>query len=1135
MYKKILILILFVLSSFSVFSQDSAWADMKLPANLSSDITSFSKSGDDCYLGTNGQGIFFSNDGGNTWINNSLASMNSDLLTGILIGLNQPTYVIGKNSIYLTNDKGSSWDELSTFPKEDGSIQCAAISPTGKLAIGTPLSLWYYSENVDGWFWSKLNIQYGPMDIRALGFNLNEQVFLSCIHNQLPKIYWIDPNGQMAFLEIINNIRESPLASFFDRDANGVMFTGVGKSIYQLDYAKNVWNLFTESPQKNVRRIKFSITGNLLSFDDMNLRIFNPKDNEWLPDNPLLNFDDLIIDASIDNNDAIWRIHKRKIIYSDVPVDKIISFIFSKYIIVKDAQGSPMRHKTFVLYKATCDNNQSGLGTITTNNNGGFYLSYSYYSLHTGDQIKLEKLVYTEYAVKTGRSAMGNKMYDVYLNNMKYDGVGNPHYYALTDDNSQTIFMDHTCIHRFLIFSVEWEAKRAYMDTIASWSKLMSNFLWDVTDGQLFVERVDIYDNYQKWMQADMRFYANNQVWPNAAINGVYSVDSRGDQVRMPRRWMGNGDATRNWTVRNDWFTYDDRGLQLFMSSTMAHELGHYMFSFYDEYVWVDTNKQKLMPADYNLGFMQYQYQNAPDWSSEMSDPDRYSNPNYRYTAQWAYNGSDCWTQFRTKYQGYYADLDGGDDIWVPIVFPKDRTLSGGLGFLRGPADYLFSQTQCSVYPNTEANVYDQFFSAGDFKFTVVDEHGNPMAKADIYDYVPFFTSFLLKTNQGQSADDGKMTVVGANVNDMIWISARRELNLGWPIGTIPWFYFYAVNVSAVTGVKDNDDQTQEELVIKLFPVKGEHRIVNSMKYDFSGKISLDFFTNKIFNSTPTADIFLLDSSVKKYNFTYNGNKSVYNLEVSEAIPDQGTIIFNTTDSVNAPFSILFNYQISDMGKNIFAPGGSAELTLDTKNTEIERVSVLSSNFFPLKNGVSSVAKQAGEVVSFSSAPSELSPGTTNILNIRYSKTELTTDDEFSLSIFKWDENNLIWNKLGSTVDTATAIVSAQINSLGTYAAFTTNTPVGVNDDEYDSFSLGAYPNPFSNSSKVDFFLTQPGFVSLKLFNALGKEVMTLANSYLNYGKQAFTVDGTQLPGGVYYLTLKANNHTVTKEIVLIK
>ena len=1133
MFKNLIFLIFFAFSTYTAFSQDSsAWANMTLPANLSSDITAFSQSGNEVYLGTNGQGVFSSNDGGNTWINNSNAAIMGDGINGILIGLNK-TYITGKNAVYMTSDNGSSWNEISTFPKDDGSIQCAALSIGGNLAIGTPASVWYYSENVDGWFWYKLNIQYGPMDVRAMKFNQNEQLFLTCIHRQSPEIYLVDPKGQMTFLEIVKDIRESPLASFFDMNANGVMFCSVGKSFYQFEYASNLWTLFTESPQKNVRRFKFAGNGNLLSFDDLNLRIFDPKGNQWLPDSPILNFDDSVIDAIIDASDVVKIIRKRAILISIGPVDKIISFIFSKYFIVKDAQGALMRHKTFVLYKASCDNNQSGLGTITTNYSGGFYLNYNYYSLHTGDQIKLEKLVYTEYAVKTGHSQMGNKMYDVYLNNMKYDGVGNPHYYSLTDDNTQTIFMDHSCIHRFLVFSVEWEAKRAYMDTVASWSRLMSNFLWDVTDGQLYVERVDIFDNYQRWYQADMRFYANNLVWPNSAVNGVYSIDSRGDQVRMPRRWLGNTDGTRNWSARNDWFTYDDRSLQLFMSSTMAHELGHYMFSFYDEYVWVDTNKAKLLPAGYNMGFMQYQYQNAPDWSSEMSDPDRYSNPNYRYTAQWAYNGSDCWTQFRNKYQGYYADPDGGDDIWVPIVFPKDRSLSGGLGFLRGPADYLYNQTQCNVISNTETNVYDQYFSAGDFKFTIVDEHGNPMAKADVTDMVPFFSTYLVKTQQGESADNGKMTVVGANVNDVIFISAKRELDFG--IIKVPWFYFYAVTVTAVTGAKDNDDQIQDEQIIQIFPVKSDNRLVNSMKYDFSGNISLDLFTNKKFSSNPSIDIMLKDSTVKNYNLIFNAQKTVYSTQITEAVPDEGTFLFNTKDSADKPFSIFFNYRISDFGKNVLAPGGVAEIVLDTKNSEIERISALSSDFFPLKNGISASAKQAGFLVSFSSAPGQLSQGTINILNIRYSKTELTTEDELSLSIFKWDEDNLVWNKMPGNVDTTNGIVSTQISSMGTYAAFTTNNTVGVNDYDIGSFSLGAYPNPFTNSAKVDFFMPTAGFVSLKMYNALGDEVMTLANSNLEYGKHVYNLDGSQLPSGVYYLTMKANNQTITKKIVLVK
>ncbi len=1133
MFKKLLLLVLLALTTYSSYS-DGAWNNLKLPATLTSNITSFASWGNDFYLGTNGQGVFYSNDSGNTWTNNSISVMLPDSFPKILINSTGKAYAFGKSMIYFTSDKGNSWQAMANYPGTKETIQCEDISSSDYLVVGTNQSIYVYSQNADGWFWYRTNSQMGPMNCFSIAFDMNGQIFVSCFHRESYKIFLTDLNGQL-FTEIEKNITENPpLVSCFSHDSTGIMYAAVGSSIYQFDFASALWTLFTQSDQKQIKRIKFASIY-LLSFDDSSLRIFDTGKKSWIPDNPGLHFTDPVIDVNIDNGGGIAVIHNKGIDIGIGNIGSIIGIILSNYFIVQNDLGTPMAHKTFKLYKASCDNNQVFLENVTTNNQGGFYLNYQYFSLNNGDQIKLEMLVYTKYAVKTGHEDFGGKMYDLYLNNMEFDGMGNPHYYSLTDQSQQTITMGHTMIHRFLVVSVEWEAKREYLDTLASWCKLMSNFLYDVTDGQLYVEGVAIYDNFQKWDQADIRVFANNLVWPNSAVAGINQPDADQAQVRMPRRWWGNSDDTRNYDEKSWWYTYNDRDVDLFMSSTIAHELGHYMLGFYDEYVWTDTSKAKYLPDGYNMGFMQYQYQNAPDWSSEMSDPDRYSNPDYRYTAQWTYNGSDCWTQFRNTYQGYYEDYaSGGDQLWVPIKMPTDRVLSSGMNFMRGPMDYLTGQNQCSMIPTMTVNVHDVNLGYGDYNFIVWDQNDNPIAKADIYDYAPLFSTYIKKDYQGESADDGNMIVVGAAVNDEILIMAQKMFNLGFI--QVPYYYFYTVIVNAVTGAKNQGDNTQDVQVIHLTPLKMNNRIVPTMKYDFSGNVSLDFYTLNSFNTNPTIDFPLTDSSTKNYNLNYNQQKSDYSIGTSDGASEQGTIMFNSTDSANKQFSIPFNYQISNFGRNVFAPGGAGELILDTNNTSIERISALSSNFFPLLNGLDKNVKQAGSVVSFSTSPGTLEQGTKNMVNIRYSRSNLTLADEASLSIFKWDESNLKWNQITSTLDTANRVVSAMVSSDGTYGSFTTSSASGVldnNDNNY--FSFGAYPNPFTSSSKLEFYLSQAGNVTVSMYDALGNKIATYADSYLGSGKHSYDIDGKDLSSGVYYVILKAENQVITKKVVLLK
>jgi hypothetical protein len=61
------------------------------------------------------------------------------------------------------------------------------------------------------------------------------------------------------------------------------------------------------------------------------------------------------------------------------------------------------------------------------------------------------------------------------------------------------------------------------------------------------------------------------------------------------------------------------------------------------------------------------------------------------------------------------------------------------------------------------------------------------------------------------------------------------------------------------------------------------------------------------------------------------------------------------------------------------------------------------------------------------------------------------------------------------------------------------------------------YPNPFNPSTTFNFDLPQEGFVQLKIFNPLGQEVRTLANSHYTAGRYSVNFDGTGLQSGVYF------------------
>ncbi|MBK8552471.1 MAG: T9SS type A sorting domain-containing protein [Ignavibacteria bacterium] len=86
------------------------------------------------------------------------------------------------------------------------------------------------------------------------------------------------------------------------------------------------------------------------------------------------------------------------------------------------------------------------------------------------------------------------------------------------------------------------------------------------------------------------------------------------------------------------------------------------------------------------------------------------------------------------------------------------------------------------------------------------------------------------------------------------------------------------------------------------------------------------------------------------------------------------------------------------------------------------------------------------------------------------------------------------------------------------------------------SFSLEQnYPNPFNPVTNLEFGISDLGFVSLKVYDILGKEVVTLVNEKLSPGNYKVEFDGSGLSSGVYFYRLNAGEFTETKRMMLVK
>lgn len=79
------------------------------------------------------------------------------------------------------------------------------------------------------------------------------------------------------------------------------------------------------------------------------------------------------------------------------------------------------------------------------------------------------------------------------------------------------------------------------------------------------------------------------------------------------------------------------------------------------------------------------------------------------------------------------------------------------------------------------------------------------------------------------------------------------------------------------------------------------------------------------------------------------------------------------------------------------------------------------------------------------------------------------------------------------------------------------------------------YPNPFNPVTTIQYAVVGHQWVSLKVYDVLGKEVATLVNERKPAGVYRVTLDAAHLPSGVYFYTLKAGSLAGTKRMVLVK
>ncbi len=100
--------------------------------------------------------------------------------------------------------------------------------------------------------------------------------------------------------------------------------------------------------------------------------------------------------------------------------------------------------------------------------------------------------------------------------------------------------------------------------------------------------------------------------------------------------------------------------------------------------------------------------------------------------------------------------------------------------------------------------------------------------------------------------------------------------------------------------------------------------------------------------------------------------------------------------------------------------------------------------------------------------------------------------------------------------------------------------PSGVSNSDLEipgDFNLEQnYPNPFNPVTKISFSIPKSSQVTLKVYDALGKEITTLVNDFKQAGNYSYNFNAAlNLTSGVYFYTLISENFTAMKKMLLLK
>ena len=141
------------------------------------------------------------------------------------------------------------------------------------------------------------------------------------------------------------------------------------------------------------------------------------------------------------------------------------------------------------------------------------------------------------------------------------------------------------------------------------------------------------------------------------------------------------------------------------------------------------------------------------------------------------------------------------------------------------------------------------------------------------------------------------------------------------------------------------------------------------------------------------------------------------------------------------------------------------------------------------------------------------------------------------VGIMGWNGTN--WVAISGVTfggDNALFVVSTLYAAFGFIGEGTGTLGVGEKAAVPSGFVLQQnYPNPFNPATTISFVLPQQSFVTLRIMNALGKDVATLISGQVVGGTHSVEWNAGSVSSGVYFYSLQSNAGVQTRKLILLR